>query len=98
MLTKSPAFKDFPEPTINVTSPDGGENNGYLKLEHTQDGEDRHPIMEWKLPLGLTADAANADEDKRRVYEYLVSVEDADLPVPRYFAKVCHTIRSFFLP
>lgn len=90
MFTKGPAFKDVPEPTINVTSPDGGENNTYLKLEHTQDGEDRHPVLEWELPDGLTADPASESGNKTRVFEYLVVCEDADLPLPRYFAQVCH--------
>ena len=89
MFTKSPAFANFPNPTITVTSPDGGESNCVLKLEHTQDGEDRHPILEWKLPEGLTADvAAQGEGGKTRIYEYLVTCEDADLPIPRRFAKV----------
>ena len=89
MFTRYPAFANFPKPAITVTSPDGGPNNCTLKLEHTQDGEDRHPILEWKLPEGLTADvAAGQGEGKTRVYEYLVICEDADLPIPRWFAKV----------
>ncbi len=92
MFTKTRAFQDLPKPTINVTSPDGGEYNAYLKLEHTQDGEDRHPMLEWKLPEGLTADVASEDGNKKRVYEYMVVCEDMDLPVPRYFAKACCTL------
>ena len=97
MFTKMPAFKDMPEPTFEVTSPDGGPNNCVLKIEHTQDGEDRHPILEWKLPDGLTADVASEGGNKKRVYEYLVVCEDADLPIPRSFAKVCIPPWSFSL-
>ena len=88
-FTRTPAFANLPSPTITVTSPDGGANNCVLKLEHTQDGEDWHPILEWTLPEGLTADVtATQGEEKTRVYEYLVICEDADLPLPRRFAKV----------
>ena len=91
-FTRSAAFAKFPDPTITVTSPDGGDNNCVLRLEHTQDGEDRHPTLEWKLPQGLTADVAAQERDRIRVYEYLMVCEDADLPIPRWLAKVCEPI------
>ncbi len=87
MLTRFPAFVSYPKPTIDVTSPDGGPNNTVLKLEHTQDGDDLHPELKWVLPAGLTSDV-DPEAGQVRVWEYVVSCEDMDLPLPRWVAKV----------
>lgn len=87
MLTQTSAFASHPGPTITVSSPDGGLNNTVLKLEHTQDGDDLHPELQWVLPEGLTADY-DPRPGEVRVWEYVVSCEDLDLPLPRWIAKV----------
>ena len=94
MLTKSPAFASFPKPTITVTSPDGGPDNTVLKLEHTQDGEDWHPTLKWVLPDGLTGDVDPA-AGKIKVWEYVVSCEDLDLPLPQWISKVSRRLNRY---
>jgi phosphatidylethanolamine-binding protein (PEBP) family uncharacterized protein len=72
LFIKGPAFADFPEPTIEINSPDCGPSNSIMKLEYTQYGEDRFPELDWSLPPTLAG----------RVKEYLLVSEDPDAPLP----------------
>jgi phosphatidylethanolamine-binding protein (PEBP) family uncharacterized protein len=72
LFTKGPAFADFSEPTIDITSPDCGPSNSTMKIEYTQYGADRFPELEWSPP------PATASEIK----EYLLVSEDPDAPIP----------------
>jgi phosphatidylethanolamine-binding protein (PEBP) family uncharacterized protein len=74
LFTKRPAFADFPEPTIDVTSPDCGPSNSTLKVEYTQYGADRFPELEWTPPPAIAAAG--------KVKEYLLVNEDPDAPIP----------------
>ena len=72
LFIKGPAFADFPEPTIEINSPDCGPSNSTMKLEYTQYGEDRFPELDWSLPPTLAG----------QVKEYLLVSEDPDAPLP----------------
>lgn len=73
---RSSAFRDFPDPTIEVTSPDCGPGPlgqpARLRLEHSADGPGTMPSLEWKAPDSLSG----------KVKEWLVIVEDPDAPLP----------------
>ena len=72
LFIKGPAFADFPEPTIEMNSPDCGPTNSTMKREFTQYGEDRFPELEWTLPPAIAA----------AIKEYLLVCEDPDAPLP----------------
>ena len=69
LFTKGPAFADFPEPTITITSPDCGPSGSVMKPEYTQVGASRFPEFQWP-----TASA--------EVKEYILICEDPDAPLP----------------
>ena len=70
---RSPAFKDFPEPTISITSPDCGESGATLSAEYMAgSGGGKFPSLEWTAP----ADIAGS------VKEWLLVSEDPDAPLP----------------
>lgn len=73
---RSPAFKDLPEPTIEVTSTERGVGSlvepAQLKKEDSADGEGRFPGLQWQTPPAIAG----------RVKEWLVVVEDPDAPLP----------------
>lgn len=73
---RSPAFADFPQPTIEMTSPDNGPGSlaapAKLRQEHSADGAGIFPSLEWK--------AANVLQGK--VKEWLLVCEDPDAPLP----------------
>ena len=72
LFIKGPAFADFPEPTLTITSPDCGPSNSTMKREYTQYGDDRFPELEWAPPPAI----------KDQVKEYLLVCEDPDAPLP----------------
>jgi phosphatidylethanolamine-binding protein (PEBP) family uncharacterized protein len=72
LFIKGPAFSDFPEPTIEMNSPDCGPSNSPMKIEYTQYGADRFPELEWTPPPAIAAD----------IKEYLLVNEDPDAPLP----------------
>jgi len=66
---KNPVFKDFPEPTFSVESPDCGPPGSTMDKEYTQVGADKFPELKWSYP-------------DPNVKEYVVVVEDPDAPLP----------------
>jgi len=68
-FVKGPAFKDFPEPTFTVESPDCGPSGSTLDKEYTQLGADKFPELKWSSP-------------SPDIKEYLVVIEDPDAPLP----------------
>lgn len=69
LFTKSPAFAAFAEPTIAVTSPSCGPSGSTMQPQYTQVGADHFPTLTW----------SNAPPDTA---EYILVVEDADMPLP----------------
>lgn len=73
---RSPAFKDLPEPTIEITSIDCGAGSlaepAQFRKEHSHDGEGRFPGVQWQAPRDIAG----------RVKEWLLVVEDPDAPLP----------------
>lgn len=73
---RSPAFKDLPKPTVEITSTDCGAGSlaepAQLKKEHSDDGEGRFPGVQWETPRDVGG----------RVKEWLLVVEDPDAPLP----------------
>ena len=69
LFTKGPAFASFREPTFEVDSPDCGPSNSIMKIEYTEFGKNLFPELKWSTP--------SSD-----VKEYLLVVEDADVPLP----------------
>jgi len=73
LFSKRPAFESFSEPTITVTSPDCGPTGSLFSVDHTADGKALIPTISWSLPESIPASS---------VAEYLVVIEDADVPLP----------------
>lgn len=73
---RSPAFAQFPQPTIEITSPDNGAGSlsapAQLKKEHSADGVGTFPSLAWRTPQDLEG----------KVQEWLLVVEDPDAPLP----------------
>ena len=69
LFTRGPAFVSFPDPTFEVDSPDCGPSNSIMRVEYSQLSSDHFPELKWSTP--------SAD-----VREYLLVVEDADVPLP----------------
>lgn len=73
---RSPAFEALPEPTIELTSPDCGPGSpsqpARLHKEHSADGAGTMPSLEWRVPDSLAG----------QVREWLLVVEDPDVPLP----------------
>lgn len=67
-FTKGPAFASHPEPTIQITSPDCGENGATLSPEYMFEGEGRFPELKWDSVEG--------------VKQWLLISEDPDAPLP----------------
>ncbi|KAL5091025.1 hypothetical protein Trisim1_003341 [Trichoderma cf. simile WF8] len=67
-FTKGPAFASHPEPTIQITSPDCGENGATLGPEYMFGGEGRFPELKWDSVEG--------------VKQWLLISEDPDAPLP----------------
>jgi phosphatidylethanolamine-binding protein (PEBP) family uncharacterized protein len=72
LFTKGPALSSFPEPTITITSPDCGPSDSMLDIDHTQDGKDLIPSLNWTLPSTIPIS---------EVAEYLLVIEDVDAPI-----------------
>lgn len=74
---RSPAFASFPEPNIEITSPECGPGSraqpAQLGKHHSADGAGTMPSLEWGAPAGLEGD---------KVKEWLLLVEDPDAPLP----------------
>ncbi|KAL6715296.1 hypothetical protein ACLMJK_007561 [Lecanora helva] len=70
-FTNGPAFKDLPNPTIDLICPECGPSGSTMKLHHTQVGpnesKDRFPNLTWKAVDGAK--------------EYILLCEDVDLPI-----------------
>lgn len=67
LFTKGPAFKDFPNPTFDLESPECGPSNSNLSLEHSEWGSRKFPEFKWTQP-------------SPDVKEYLLICEDPDAP------------------
>jgi hypothetical protein len=76
-FTTLPAFDNFKEPTIDITSPDCGATNSTLGVEYTHDGAGTIPTLEWKAPEAIAGS----------VKEWLLISEDPDAPLP---TPICH--------
>ena len=72
LFIKGPAFADFPNPIIEITSPDCGPSNSTMKRDFTQYGQDRFPELAWSPPAAIEAE----------IKEYLLVSEDPDAPLP----------------
>ena len=71
LLPKSAPFADFPTSTITVTSPELGQINAHLTIDHTPLGANRFPALSWTWNGSIATPA-----------EYIVVVEDPDAPLP----------------
>ena len=91
LFTKGSAFKDHPEPTIEITSPDVGPSNSNLKLEVTPlhsipfpspwaTDTDQH--TQWGTNTFPTLSWTLPPTLTNRVVEYILIAEDADAPIP----------------
>lgn len=67
-FVKSPQFASFPEPTIQITSPDCGASPATLSPEYMAGGDGRLPGLEWESVSG--------------VKQWLLICEDVDAPLP----------------
>lgn len=67
LFTKGPAFKDFPNPTFDLESPEIGPSNSHMKHEHTEWGSRKLPELKWAQP-------------SPDVKQYVLIVEDPDAP------------------
>jgi phosphatidylethanolamine-binding protein (PEBP) family uncharacterized protein len=67
-----PAFKNFESQSIKVTSPDCGASGSKLDENYTQDGNGKHPALQWSAP----------SEILNKVKEWLLVSEDPDAPLP----------------
>ncbi|ORY69847.1 phosphatidylethanolamine-binding protein [Pseudomassariella vexata] len=66
-----PAFADFAEPTVEITSTDCGPTNAHLGVEYTADGAGKAPALSWTPPPAIAA----------QVKEWLLVSEDPDAPL-----------------
>lgn len=70
------AFSEYPQPTIQISSPDIGSGSlaapAQLKEDHSADGAGTFPSLEWKIPQSLHG----------KVKEWLLVSEDPDAPLP----------------
>lgn len=64
----------FRRPNISVTSPTLGPSGSFLTADNAGDGANRFPALAWELPAELASDPG-------RVHEYLIVVEDLDVPL-----------------
>nr|ANF07279.1 phosphatidylethanolamine-binding protein-like protein [Paecilomyces fulvus] len=72
-ITKTPAFKDIPQPNMTLEAPECGPSGSKLLDHHTclaKDGKGDFPELRWSAP-GLGD-----------VKEYVLICEDLDLPIP----------------
>lgn len=67
-FTKGPQFASYPEPTIQITSPDCGASPATLSPEYMAGGDGRLPGLEWDSVPG--------------VKQWLLICEDVDAPLP----------------
>jgi len=74
LFTKGPAFSSHPTPTLTLTSPNYDGTNATLDIDNTADGLDHIPTISWSLPPSIPSSS---------VKEYLLIVEDADVPIPQ---------------
>lgn len=65
----TPAFSSFPTPTVTVSSPEIGPSGSSMHVDHSQDGVERFPELQWT--------SSHAD-----IKEYLLIAEDPDAPLP----------------
>lgn len=72
-----PAFADFKEPTIDITSPDCGPTPATLAVDYTADGSGKFPTLEWKAPESIASS----------VKQWVLVAEDPDAPIP---TPACH--------
>lgn len=77
LFIKTPGFRNYPEPTISVTSPECGTSMSELQLLHTPLGENRFPQLQWNPPTTSAEETTQTN-----IAEYLLVVEDPDAPLP----------------
>lgn len=79
LFTRTAAFASFSTPNIEVTSPDcGPSNEGLMDVDHTQDGKDLLPTLNWSISPAV-AEAVLHESIK----EWLIVIEDVDAPLPK---------------
>jgi phosphatidylethanolamine-binding protein (PEBP) family uncharacterized protein len=67
-FVKGTAFSTLPDPTITITSSDCGLSGSKMSIDHTRDGKDLYPELNWNSVPGAK--------------EYLIVSEDVDAPLP----------------
>ncbi|KAL6903002.1 PEBP-like protein [Trichoderma evansii] len=67
-FVKGPQFASYPEPTIQITSPDCGASPATLSPEYMAGGDGRLPELKWDSVPG--------------VKQWLLICEDVDAPLP----------------
>ena len=77
LFTRCAAFREKPQPTLDVSCIDCEGAAQELQLDHTPMGENRFPSLKWKP---LETDNGNTGN---QIVEYLVIVEDPDAPLPQ---------------
>ncbi|MCJ1352240.1 MAG: hypothetical protein MMC33_002224 [Icmadophila ericetorum] len=84
LFTKSDAFAQHPDPTIQVTSPECGDDSSALLLHHTPMGENKFPQLTWSISdkSGATSSPKSQAAPAEAIKEYLLVVEDPDAPLP----------------
>lgn len=76
LFTNTPAFRDHPEPTVSIASPECGASGSELQIHHTPLGENRFPQLRWDPPSSVNESTSTG------FAEYLLVVEDPDAPLP----------------
>jgi phosphatidylethanolamine-binding protein (PEBP) family uncharacterized protein len=74
LFKTGPAFDSHPTPTLTLSSPNYDGTNATLNIDNTADGLDHIPALSWSLPSSIPSSS---------VKEYLLVVEDADVPIPQ---------------
>ncbi|KAJ5754004.1 uncharacterized protein N7511_008157 [Penicillium nucicola] len=69
LFSKSPAFSQFPKPTLNLECQEVGSSGSNLDVEHSADGVGRFPTLNWPTA-------------SPEIKQYLLINEDPDAPLP----------------
>jgi len=69
LFTRNENFRYFPTPTVTISSPECGPSGSDLTARHAADGQNSFPSLVWQAPPDTM------------VHEYLIVVEDADVPL-----------------